>query len=98
MRNVINKGLTKEDILNGSRLAFKAGWNKVKLYFMLGLPGETTDDIEGIMELCEEIAEEYYATVPKEERYWKGHDYGKHIIFCAKTIYSFSMVSNEHYS
>ena len=66
MRNVINKGLTKEDILNGSRLAFKAGWNKVKLYFMLGLPGETTDDIEGIMELCEEIAEEYYATVPKE--------------------------------
>ena len=71
MRNVINKGLTKEDILNGSRLAFKAGWNKVKLYFMLGLPGETTDDIEGIMELCEEIAEEYYATVPKEERIGK---------------------------
>lgn len=71
MRNVINKGLTKEDILNGSRLAFKAGWNKIKLYFMLGLPGETTDDIEGIMELCEEIAEEYYATVPKEERIGK---------------------------
>lgn len=71
MRNVINKGLTKADILNGSRLAFKAGWNKVKLYFMLGLPGETTDDIEGIMELCEEIAEEYYATVPKEERIGK---------------------------
>lgn len=71
MRNVINKGLTQEDILNGSRQAFMAGWNKVKLYFMLGLPGETKEDIEGIMELCEKIAEEYYATVPKEERVGK---------------------------
>ena len=50
MRNVINKGLTEEDILNGSRMAFERGWNKVKLYFMLGLPGETTQDIEGIGE------------------------------------------------
>lgn len=67
MRNVINKGLTEEDILNGSMLAFHAGWNKVKLYFMLGLPTETVEDNEAIMELCERIAEEYY-TIPKEER------------------------------
>jgi hypothetical protein len=40
MRNVINKGLTEEDILNGAGLAFEGGWNKVKLYFMLGLPGD----------------------------------------------------------
>ena len=51
MRNVINKGLTKEDILNGSRQAFSGGWNKVKLYFMLGQPTETNGDVDGIMDL-----------------------------------------------
>lgn len=68
MRNVINKGLTEEDILNGSRMAFERGWNKVKLYFMLGLPGETREDIEGIGVLCDKIAREFFDTVPKEER------------------------------
>ena len=68
MRNVINKGLTEEDILNGSKQAFMAGWNKVKLYFMLGQPTETNEDVDGIMDLCEKIAELYYETVPKEER------------------------------
>ena len=68
MRNVINKGLTEEDILNGSEQAFKGGWNKVKLYFMLGQPTETNDDVDGIMDLCEKIAELYYETVPKEKR------------------------------
>lgn len=67
LRNVINKGLTEENILNGAAMAFKAGWNKVKLYFMLGLPTESAEDIEGIMELCRKIAEEYYE-IPKEER------------------------------
>lgn len=71
MRNVINKGLTKEDILNGCRQAFTGGWNKVKLYFMLGQPTETNEDVDGIMDLCEEIAELYYDTVPKEERQGK---------------------------
>ena len=68
MRDVINKGLTIEDILGGSELAFKGGWNKVKLYFMLGLPGETDEDIRAIPELGNEIASLYYDTVPKEER------------------------------
>lgn len=68
MRNVINKGLSEEDILNGSRQAFEAGWNKVKLYFMLGQPTETYEDVDGIMDLCEKIAELYYETVPKEQR------------------------------
>lgn len=68
MRNVINKGLTKEDILNGASLAFKGGWNKVKLYFMLGLPFEEKEDIVGIAELCNDIAKEYYEVVPKEKR------------------------------
>ncbi len=68
MRNVINKGLTEEDILNGSKQAFIAGWNKVKFYFMLGQPGETNEDVDGIMDLCEQVAKLYYETVPKEER------------------------------
>ncbi len=68
LRNVINKGLTEEDILSGVTQAFAGGWNKVKLYFMMGLPTETMEDIEGIPELCEKISEIYYDTVPKEQR------------------------------
>lgn len=67
MRNVINKGLTEEDILNGASQAFKGGWNKVKLYFMLGLPGETEEDIKDIARLADKIARSYYE-IPKEER------------------------------
>ena len=67
MRDVINKGLTEEDILRGAGQAFRGGWNKVKLYFMLGLPGETNEDVTGIAELAERIAGEYYE-IPKEER------------------------------
>ena len=68
MRDVINKGLTEEDILHGSAMAFRLGWTKVKLYFMLGLPGETREDLQGIAELAEKVAETYYDTIPKEER------------------------------
>lgn len=67
LRNVINKGLTEENILTGCGLAFKGGWNKVKLYFMLGLPTETKEDMEGIALLSEKIAERYYE-IPKSER------------------------------
>ncbi|MBR1670023.1 MAG: TIGR03960 family B12-binding radical SAM protein [Butyrivibrio sp.] len=68
MRDVINKGLTEEDILRGSRQAFLGGWNKVKLYFMLGLPGETDSDILGIGDIANKIAKEYFETVPREKR------------------------------
>lgn len=71
LRNVINKGLTEEDILNGAAEAFRGGWNRVKLYFMLGLPTETVEDMEGIALLSEKIAELYYDTVPKEKRQGK---------------------------
>lgn len=70
LRDVINKGLTEDDILNGSFEAFKGGWNKVKLYFMLGLPTETLEDMEGIAELSEKVAERYYE-IPKGERFGK---------------------------
>lgn len=67
LRNVINKGLTEEVILKGAGLAFQGGWNRVKLYFMLGLPTETVEDMEGIAELSEKIAELYYE-IPKDQR------------------------------
>ena len=68
MRDVINKGLTEEDILRGSHEAFLGGWNKVKLYFMLGLPTETDEDIYGIGDIANKVAVEYFETVPKEKR------------------------------
>ncbi len=68
LRNVINKGLTEEVILSGAQMAFEGGWTRVKLYFMLGLPFETEEDIKGIAELCNKIAALFYETVPKEQR------------------------------
>ena len=67
MRDVINKGLTEEEILEGAGLAFEGGWQKVKLYFMLGLPGETEEDIRGIPDLANRIAKRYYE-IPKDQR------------------------------
>ena len=67
MRDVINKGLTEKEIFKGAMDAFKGGWNRVKLYFMLGLPGETEEDIEGIARLSNDIAALYYS-LPKDER------------------------------
>ena len=67
MRDVINKGLTEEVILNGAAEAFAGGWTRVKLYFMLGLPTETEEDMKGIAHLAEEVAKKYYE-IPKEQR------------------------------
>lgn len=67
LRDVINKGLTEEVILKGAMDAFQSGWNRVKLYFMLGLPTETEEDIEGIAVLSDKIARAYY-TIPKDQR------------------------------
>lgn len=69
LRDVINKGLTEEIILKGAADAFHGGWNRVKLYFMLGLPTETKEDMEGIALLSEKVAETYYDEIPKEERH-----------------------------
>ena len=67
MRNVINKGLTEEDILDGAGQAFEGGWTKVKLYFMLGLPTETEEDMREIARLSDRVARRYYE-IPKEQR------------------------------
>jgi radical SAM family uncharacterized protein len=68
LRDVINKGLTEEVILKGAALAFEGGWTRVKLYFMLGLPTETEEDIRGIGDLSNKIAATFFDTVPKDKR------------------------------
>ena len=68
LRDVINKGLTEEDIMRGAALAFHGGWTKVKFYFMLGLPTEEESDMKGIPELCQRVASLFFDEIPKEER------------------------------
>ncbi|MCI8637952.1 MAG: TIGR03960 family B12-binding radical SAM protein [Coprococcus sp.] len=67
MRDVINKGLTEEEILTGAGQAFAGGWTKVKLYFMLGLPTETEEDMKEIAVLSDKVARKYYE-IPKDQR------------------------------
>lgn len=67
LRDVINKGITQDDIINSVSLAFEGGWNSVKLYFMLGLPTETIEDIDGIAHLAGEVVRAY-KMAPKEKR------------------------------
>ena len=67
MRDVINKGITEEDFLKGGELVYGAGFSKIKLYFMLGLPTETEEDILGINDLSMSLLEKYYE-MPKGER------------------------------
>lgn len=55
LRDAINKNVTEEDLLHTCRLAFEGGWNTIKLYFMLGLPTETDEDILGIAELANQV-------------------------------------------
>ena len=67
LRDVINKGITEDDIYRSVREALSLGWNHVKLYFMIGLPTETMDDVCGIADLAQKVLEVYFA-IPKEER------------------------------
>ncbi len=90
LRDVINKGLTEEVILHGAGEAFKGGWNQVKLYFMLGLPTETEDDMKGIAHLAQKIAETYYEVVPKEQRKGKSDTTSAHLSLCRSRLPHFS--------
>ncbi len=67
MRDVINKGVTEQNLMDSSRSAFEAGWSTIKLYFMLGLPYETMEDVKGIADLAEKVVKQYYS-VPKDKR------------------------------
>ncbi len=67
LRDVINKGVTEEDLISSVRDAFENGYDTVKLYFMLGLPTETYEDLDGIYMLAKAVQDEYYK-LPKEKR------------------------------
>lgn len=67
LRDVINKGITQEDILQTTQSAFEKGWSSIKLYFMLGLPTETDADIDGIADTVRAIIAQY-RSIPKEKR------------------------------
>lgn len=85
LRNVINKNITKEDILNGCKLAFENGWNTVKLYFMIGLPTETFEDLEEIVTLANSIVDLYYS-IPRDKRKGK----------CSVTVSTSTFVPKPH--
>ncbi len=99
MRDVINKGLTEEIILSGAWEAFQGGWSKVKLYFMLGLPTETEEDMKEIARLSDKVARKYYE-LPKEKRHGKCQITASSSFFVPKPFTPFqwaSMFTSEEY-
>lgn len=99
LRDVINKGLTEEVILEGASQAFAGGWQKVKLYFMLGLPTETEEDRQAIAKLADRIAKCYYE-IPKEKRNGKCQITISTSFFVPKPFTPFQwapMYEKEHY-
>ena len=99
MRNVINKGLTEEDIISGAGQAFEGGWNKVKIYFMLGLPTETEEDMEAIAVLADKVARRYYE-IPKDQRNGKCQITASSSFFIPKPFTPFQwapMLNHEDY-
>ena len=99
MRDVINKGITEDDILSGAGQAFEGGWNKVKLYFMLGLPTETEEDQKAIAVLADKVARKYYE-IPKGQRNGKCQITASSSFFIPKPFTPFQwakMYTNEEY-
>ena len=99
MRDVINKGLTEEEILTGAGEAFEGGWTKVKLYFMLGLPTETEEDMKEIARLSDRVARRYYE-IPKDQRHGKCQITSSSSFFVPKPFTPFqwaSMYTAEEY-
>ena len=99
LRNVINKGLTEEIILEGAGQAFEGGWTRVKLYFMLGLPTETEDDMKAIAHLADKIARRYYE-IPKDQRNGKCQIVASTSFFIPKPFTPFqwaTMLNKEDY-
>ncbi len=99
LRNVINKGLTEEIILEGAGQAFEGGWSRVKLYFMLGLPTETEEDMKAIAHLADKIARRYYE-IPKDQRNGKCQIVASTSFFIPKPFTPFqwaTMLNREDY-
>lgn len=67
MRDVINKGVTEDDLIRSVKSAFESGWSTIKLYFMIGLPNESMEDVEGISDLSNKVVD-VYKSIPKDKR------------------------------
>ncbi len=67
LRDVINKNISEDEIISTCRMAFESGYTAVKLYFMLGLPTETDEDIEGIAALAQKVVDEYYSNPSRKK-------------------------------
>ncbi len=67
LRDVINKNITEDNVMTSAKMLFEGGWTNVKLYFMIGLPTETDEDVLGIAELSNKVLDQYFS-IPKEER------------------------------
>ncbi len=99
LRDVINKGLTEEIILDGAGQAFEGGWSRVKLYFMLGLPTETEEDMKDIARLADKVARRYYE-IPKDQRNGKCQIVASTSFFIPKPFTPFqwaTMLNREDY-
>lgn len=68
LRDVINKGINEEDLMSAAKLAFEGGWHSIKLYFMLGLPTETMEDVEGIAKLAKNVVNLYFSIKNKGKK------------------------------
>ena len=95
LRDVINKGITEQDLMKAVEKAFQLGWNNIKLYFMIGLPTETYEDLDGIVDLAHKVVHLYYQ-VPKEKKRKRFKKrYCQHFLFCTKLIYTFSVAASK---
>ena len=65
LRDAINKNVTEEDVARTASMAWSGGWNSIKLYFMMGLPTETMDDVKGIADLAQKVLDLYYQNPDK---------------------------------
>ncbi|MDO5301035.1 MAG: TIGR03960 family B12-binding radical SAM protein [Tissierellia bacterium] len=94
MRDVINKNVTEEDLLNVARGVFKEGYSRMKLYFMIGLPGETMEDVMGIHKLAQKVKAEFFNR-PKEEIKGNFHLTASASCFVPKAFTPFQWVAQD---
>ena len=80
---------------DGAGQAFEGGWNKVKLYFMLGLPTETEEDMRAIPELADRIARRYYE-IPKDQRNGKVSGRCEYVVLCSEAIHPVPVGKNVY--
>ena len=94
LRDVINKGVTEEDLISTAQAAFSTGWRRIKLYFMIGLPTETDDDVLAIAQL----AKKFWLWEENAQAKERGNtSFSERLLICPQTPHPFSVGSPGHY-